>query len=275
MGPLSGSGDPQRWHVHRERIYIFASDQCREGFKKRADAFLPVEEKASTAAAAVTAGEALLGRAAKAHGGAERIKAWRSYRHDRAATKGKASEQWRWWLQLPATVRLDHDYTQDGKTWRYAQIVSPAANLFVTEGMISAMQPPASREVHRNLSREPLLALRLALDGNAVATAASASQREVAGIAVDELAICSDGSTTVFGIDRDGRVRTARFRGRGPGLWFGDVVLVFDDYQTAGGLQVPGTIRATFEGKDAPELAERRERIEIDGVFDPALFAPK
>ena len=34
MGPLSGTGDPDNFLVHDGKIYVFASDACRESFKK-------------------------------------------------------------------------------------------------------------------------------------------------------------------------------------------------------------------------------------------------
>lgn len=42
MGPLSGRGAPNRWAVLDERIFIFASDGCREGFLMEPDLFLPL-----------------------------------------------------------------------------------------------------------------------------------------------------------------------------------------------------------------------------------------
>ncbi|MGB3965963.1 MAG: hypothetical protein WBO45_04475, partial [Planctomycetota bacterium] len=60
MGPTSGQGDAQRWHMHKERIYIFASDQCREAFKKDGDRFLDLDEPRPTPDAAAAAAAATL-----------------------------------------------------------------------------------------------------------------------------------------------------------------------------------------------------------------------
>ena len=40
-GAPPGSGDPDRFHVHDQRIYIFASDACRDGFKTDPGRYLP------------------------------------------------------------------------------------------------------------------------------------------------------------------------------------------------------------------------------------------
>ena len=33
MGPFSGMGSPERYFVHAGKIYLFASEGCRDGFK--------------------------------------------------------------------------------------------------------------------------------------------------------------------------------------------------------------------------------------------------
>ncbi len=39
-GAPAGSGDPARYHVYKERIYIFASDNCRKHFEQDPEGFL-------------------------------------------------------------------------------------------------------------------------------------------------------------------------------------------------------------------------------------------
>lgn len=270
MGPLSGSGDPQRWLVHKERIYVFASDQCRDGFAKRPDDFLAVDEPAPTDTAALAAGQALLQRAAKAHGGADRLRAWRTWSHERTTKNGDLTEKHRLQLMLPDTVRIDHEYVGHAN-WGWLRVLSPTACFFVEGDAFRAMGKDAQCEVRRMLLREPLLALRLALDGKA--TVAAAGKRDAAGGAVEDLAVWCDGGVVTFAIGADGGVRSARCRGRGPGLWFGSLELAFDDWQDVGGLRAPATVRATFDGKDAPELGERRTDLAADAGLPAATFA--
>lgn len=274
MGPLSGLGDPDRWHVHRERIYIFASDQCREGFKKRPDAFLDVTEPMPTPAApAMQAASALLARAAASHGGKERLQSLRSFRDERTVITGDMTEFFRRTVQWPTNVRIDHDYRQQEKAWRYAQIVTADRALFLDDGNPRSMSADARTELLRDQSHEPLLALRAALDGHATLT--SAGQRDVLGIPVEEIAVWQHGRTTFFGIGKDGRIHTARFRGRGPGQFFGAVELCFDGFQEHGGVVVPSLVRGAFDGKELAAFAEQRTRIEVDGAIEAESFAPK
>jgi YHS domain-containing protein len=270
MGPLSGAGDPQRWLVHKERIYVFASDQCRDRFAKGPDAFLAVDEPPPADAAALAAGQALLQRAVAAHGGAERLRAWRTWRHERTTKNGDLTEQHRVQLAVPDSARIDHDYVGHAN-WSYSRVVSPAASFFVESGATRAMGADAQREVRRTLLCEPLLALRLALDGRA--TVAAAGKRDGAGGAQQELAVWCDGGLVTFGIGSDGCVRSARCRGRGPGASFGALELAFDDWQETGELRAPATIRATFDGVAAPELGERRTNLAVDVDLPAATFA--
>lgn len=43
-GAPPGSGDPDRFYVHRGRIYIFASENCRDSFKAAPERYLPQAE---------------------------------------------------------------------------------------------------------------------------------------------------------------------------------------------------------------------------------------
>lgn len=271
MGPLSGTGDAERFLVYDGRIYIFASDACRDGFRKKPELFLdPDAPKPEPDAEAVAAGARLLERAVASHGGRERLLAWRSYRHDREFEKNGMTEQHRLLCVWPDRMRRDHDVLQGDKAWRYARLLTGAEGAFVDNGKPRPMGDAARRESQRDLLHEPLFALRLASGGGAIVCGRGTNT--VGGIAVEEFELWLAACSVVFGVDAEGRVRTARYRGRGPGLWFGAVECVFDDFTTVGGLLLPQSVRATFDGKDAPGLAERRQHLEVDGTIDPKLL---
>jgi YHS domain-containing protein len=275
MGPLTGAGDTGRFHVHAERIYVFASDQCRDGFKKKPEAFLPQDEVAPTPSPdAVAAGKALVRRAAEAHGGAARLQALRTLKWQRSNASGNTTELVRTSVQFPDAARVDQDFVQGDKVWRYARAVAPGGSFFVSQGAGRPMSPSAEREMRRDFAREPLLALRAALDGGAFVQ--PAGKRTVLGIDVEEVAIWCDGHTTTFGLDAEGRVRTARCRARGGRLWFGAAELRFDDLQPHGGVLVASTVVASFEGTPDPALGERRQEIAVDAELPAGIFtAPK
>jgi hypothetical protein len=173
-------------------------------------------------------------------------------------------------------VRLEHDWRQGDKVWRYAQLADATTGWFVDEaaaGGAAASRPMGSdahAEVWRELGHEPLLALRALLAGHA--TAAARGKRDVLGAPVDELEVWQHGRTTFLGLDADGRIATARFRGRGPSLWFGAVELRFDEWLDRGGVRVPTRVRGTFDGKPEPTFAEQRTGVEVNAALPDDTF---
>lgn len=273
MGPLSGIGSPQRFHVHGERIYLFASDGCREGFRKHPERFLdPAEPRPEVDAAAAAAAAALLQRTVVAHGGRDRLLALRGYEQQRSAPEGDTTKVERLRVQWPGRVRRDSDYHKGDEAWRYANVVTAEAAFFDENGKVRAMPAAARDEVLRELGREPILLLRALLDGDAVAVAAG--RREVLGVEVDELAVWWHGRTTHLGIGADGRVATSRCRGRGPGLWFGAVELRYGEFVELSGVVVPTQRQGQFDGKESAGLRAAHV-VAIDPEFAADVFAPR
>lgn len=115
MGLLTGYGDPSRWLVHDRKIYIFASDQCRESFAKDPARFLDAAATEPTGSQAESEAAAkLLDKAISAHGGAERLKSLKTLRRDTTltygsgatATTGKQTTT----MRYPNAIRLDDDW---------------------------------------------------------------------------------------------------------------------------------------------------------------------
>jgi YHS domain-containing protein len=271
MGPLSGMGDPQRFLVHRERIYVFASDGCRTTFQKRADAFLDTTTPAPTPdAQAKATAAAWITRAALSHGGKERLQAMRSYRHDLVQSVDGSTTLTHVRVQWPLRLRIDVDYVYDGKTARYSRVVGPDDAFFDDKGTLRTMAPDARAEAQRDLAHEPLVALRALLDGDAVAM--PAGTREVLGHKIDELAVWQHGRTTFLGLGADGRIVTARWHGRGPNLTFGPLEVEYTAFATVDGIVVPTGLRGSFDGKDAPALVEVRRDVTLGQDLDAAPF---
>jgi YHS domain-containing protein len=69
MGPLSGRGQPNLFEVHKERLYLFASEGCRKAFLAEPDAYIDQPDQPFTPSnEGAEKGLALLDLAAKAHG---------------------------------------------------------------------------------------------------------------------------------------------------------------------------------------------------------------
>ena len=74
MGSLSGTGNPDRYYVFNRQIYIFASEQCRNGFKAAPEKHLEGPDAPPTGSPAeLRRGKELVALALKGVGGAARI----------------------------------------------------------------------------------------------------------------------------------------------------------------------------------------------------------
>ena len=74
MGPLSGAGDPDRFYVHARRIFIFASESCRNTFKAAPEKFIDTADVPPSGSEAERArGQVLIKKALEGFGGASRI----------------------------------------------------------------------------------------------------------------------------------------------------------------------------------------------------------
>ncbi|MFQ5627891.1 MAG: hypothetical protein ACE5I1_03955 [bacterium] len=78
MGPLSGVGDHDRFYVHNERIYIFASQSCCDNFKANPEIHIDIADTPPTGSKVdEKRGRDLIELALKGFGGAEKIDASR------------------------------------------------------------------------------------------------------------------------------------------------------------------------------------------------------
>src|SRR5262245_35006986 len=74
MGPLSGRGSPERYLVSDNRIYLFASDSCRNRFKADPAAYTDRADAPPTGTDAErTRGQSLLESALRGFGGADKV----------------------------------------------------------------------------------------------------------------------------------------------------------------------------------------------------------
>jgi YHS domain-containing protein len=80
MGSLSGDGNPDRYHIFNRRIYIFASEQCRNSFKAAPENHLELPDSAPTGSAAdKQRAKELLDLTLKGFGGAAKVDAIKTY----------------------------------------------------------------------------------------------------------------------------------------------------------------------------------------------------
>lgn len=276
MGPLSGKGDPRRWHVHDGRIYIFASDGCRDGFKKKPEVFFdPDDARPASDPQTRRRGEELLKRAAEAAGGLERLKKLRNLRFvSETTTKTEAGATRQDGSRLVVTtdgaVRGELWYGD----WKYAYVrTKDDAFEALNSGEVATLHETAVREMRRKHLRHPLLLLAAFARGETDAVAKT-GERKIGDRPVEEVAVVRGDAVTTLAIDPStGRVLESRCRGRGPALWMGTTTFVFSDERDVGGVKVPFKEDLVFNDKPSESGSFRWKEVSVDADLPPVTFA--
>jgi len=269
MGPLSFKCDPDRYLVHDGRIYVFASEACRESFRKAPEAHVDRPEYPPADGAGSARGRELLDLVVTAVGGAEALDGVRRLRVGSAGTirSGAASSAWReereydfgaadGGVAVSSTagggLRLARKTFQGDGVWR--EELDDVLRAGVEGRLLTPSTWAARHEFELQLSRELVFLLRQR--GNSFGFAAwSTGPVEVGGRALEALVVHWNNRNTTLLVDpATGRVERMRWRGRldpGPN---GDVIVDFEDFGAVGKLTLPRARRVRFDG----EPVERR-----------------
>ena len=97
------------------------------------------------------------------------------------------------------------------------------------------------------------------------------------GVKVEEVRVISGAIDITLALDAsgNGRIRAATFSDRNNEGEYGNLTIAYSDFRTIEGLQLPFTIRATFNGQPYGPQSITIDSIAINAPIDPSLFAPK
>lgn len=265
MGPLSGEGRCELYAVHEGRLYIFASESCREGFLKASDKLLEADETPVKAEdAARQRGAELIELAYSAHGGPaidavkiyrQRIDATREYNGKKAANNRALT------IQFPDTIR--DDYTWDTSRWTH--VMSAGRGAWLTEkGYDKAMADQQCRAFGRQLSRNLLAILKSRKDANFVA--ARVGNGEIKGTPVEHVTVSLGGANTTLSIDpKSGKILATASVGRGGDRgYLGTAERIYAEWKTVDNVLLPWSWTTRFDGKDSDDPATTLTSIEIN-----------
>jgi YHS domain-containing protein len=250
MGPLSGRGSPGRWFVSDGRIYLFASESCRDRFKADPAAFTDRADAPPTGTEAEQKrGQELIKGALEGFGGADKVDALKSVRwevktvYEEQGQKAESVQATT--VVLPDRLRLDYTYGtfSEGHALAGGRLVEISAKNEVTP-----LPDEVRAFVQRRLYREPLALLRVRQQAGFAAFATGTG--EVKGEKVDWLNVGFAGATTKLGIEpKSGRILAVVYRGRAPSN-LGVVFKTFAQFKTGeGGLVMPQEWEVTYDGK--------------------------
>ena len=277
MGPTAG-GNPADYAVHDGRIYIFGSDECHKRFVATPAKFLPPTPAAMPAARkAHDDGRALVDRAVAAIGGAARLDALTSYVEAwsfiQPGMQGDVPVDARALWRFPGGVRMERTMKRGDRLQTSARVLSADAAWFDGgPGRVFPMRPDAVAELEQTFGHYlvPLLRSRTSPDFETAALGPAA----MAGVTVERVRVRRGPVDVTLGVDgTSGEVRAISFVGRNGEGEFGNYEIALSDYRAVGGLRVPHSERAAFDGVADPALTRTLQTITLDAPLDAALFS--
>jgi len=273
MGPLSGRGSADRWFVTDGRIYLFASESCRNQFKEDPAAFLDrADAPPRGTPSEKDRGRELIALALQGMGGPDKVDHLQNIRWEAVTvfeTRGQKTEMHQAaTLMMPDRFRLDYAYGdfREGHALANGQLLEIDA-----KGAATSLPDDVYEFVRRRLYHEPLALLRARTKPGFVAFADG--KGNINGQAVEWLAVGYLGATTKLGIaPESGRILAAAYQGRAPSK-LGEIRRTYSQFKTFdGGLVLPQQWDVAYEGLPAPGPKPTTRTIELDVPVQSGLF---
>lgn len=273
MGPGSGSGSPDRFWVHDGRIYVFASEACREGFKKDPASHLdPDEAPVEGDETALKSGRQWIERAVAAHGGAKAIdgmqrlqllETWEVQGKDGPTQRVRELS-----FEFPDDVCLREAWGD----WESKTVLRKSECFaWYTGGKTEDEHASARRDFERRLAREPLLILRARLRSDFRAVVLEPRATDASG--TTRVAVSFANTRTELGLDaRTGEIVSVLFRGRGAGTNYGPTRRFYRVGSESKGVRSPMLLVTEFGGQQSSGREKLQSRTEVDGTFPSGVF---
>jgi len=270
MGPTSGLGDPDRFLIHDAKIYIFASESCRNTFGKHPDRFIEKPDEPLPAPADQPQAMKILERAAEAMGGPAAIERLSSIQFTNRSTYEQDGQTREYFVHDVAVFPGQYAFYQ---TWHSGEgrIVVNGGSGYRLESSKRLQLSKSDREyVIKSFYHRPVMILkarrrqdfRAAMDGHG-----TIGQQSVTWIKTHVAA-----STTRLAVsDADGRILACEYRGRYNGM-NSNVRKTFSDFRKTGELELPYTSTLTGLEESGDPKVSTLHRISLNGSLDVPLF---
>ena len=260
------TGNPDLYAVHKERIYVFGSEECQTLFKATPEKYLETSPapKSPPTAERVKRGEALIAKAVEALGGAKLDQLVSYQRKEVRGNDVKSTLL----LAFPEGVRQE----TVRPNFTLVAVVGPSESFVVFNDRPAQPMNAANRAaIDKELLREPIVLLRARSRSDFKAWAHEGDHP--VGLVEIEL----PGFNTTLVIDPvTGRVLGQIYRARGPGGAVGEIEINYSDFRAVEGpvkeLLLPFKINAKFDGQPYPALSSTVEATTVNGRVDPASF---
>lgn len=273
MGPLSGIGNPDRWHIHDKKIFIFASEGCRNGFMAAPARYLePSDELPEGTATQKKRGSELIALALKGFGGAEVVDDLKSIRQkfelaypqkdkpDFLMNKSRI-------FAFPSQFREEDSYTG----WTGCNVVTPKGGFSTSKNVAWPLESDVRTVLVKQFYREPVAILKARAEKGFFVVARRVDK--IGDTTVELVEVAVHGATTTLAIDpKSGRILEARFQGRGS-AGVGGVVKGYAGFKKVGKLIVPFEITTEIDGKKITSPKSTLVSIEVNERLPESLFS--
>lgn len=277
MGPLSGVGRPDLYTVYQGKIYIFASEACRNTFLRAPELVLERPEAVPTGSdKAKREGRELLGKAVAAMGGAGRIDAVEVYQERRERESDSEGQAYNvvdtLTIKFPDKVRTDHIWGDD----RYTMVVT-GDDAWKEEPDQTFSLHPQQREAAeaQYLGRNLLVILKSRNDPKLVAVHTGRQEFDYKGepVPLELVSVHYHGATSILGLDPEsGRILLRVYHGRGPNGLLGFVERIFTDFESVDGILLPKNATVRFNGEEQKGRKDSKVSYGVDVPLVPTFF---
>jgi hypothetical protein len=259
-------GRVARKYIHKDRLAVvvvgkqpgFDKPLSTLGTVKQIDITIPeagAEKKADAPTGSDEAGKALLARVAEGMGGAERLRAVKSFRQK--STVRARTPQGEMNLEVDSLTVLPDRLKQQMQTPMGAvtMVVAPEGAFMITPGGTQDMPPSQRDNALKDLRTHPLAVL--ARGDDPALTVRAAGAEKVGEVEAQVLEVSAEGASTRWLVDpQSGRVLRAVSRITGPS-GPAEQVVEFSDYRAVDGLTVAFKRTLTRGGQDAGAVEVR------------------
>jgi YHS domain-containing protein len=276
MGKTAG-GNPADYLVHDGKIYIFGSDECHRKFQAAPAKYLATAAPAMPSSPdAAKKGRALVDRAAKALGGADRIDGLTTYSETvsqvQKRPQGEAQITTKTMWRFPDATRVERTMVMGERKMTSAQLLTPAGAWYLSQGRAYPAPEVGRPSVEMDLGRNPVALIHARHAANFKAAALGSAT--VAGMTVDQVRVQCGAIDVVLGLDpASARLQTITFTDRNNEGEVGTYTLVYSDYRPVEGLTLPFAVRGLFNGEAEPSQTYTIESIAVNPQLDASLFA--
>jgi YHS domain-containing protein len=278
MGKTTG-GNPSDFVVHDGKIYIFGSDECHKKFQADPAKYLATPPPPLPVAPAdATRGRQVIDRAVAALGGAATLDSLTSYTESytqvQTRPQGEVSIAVKAMWRFPDRARLERSMVLQGKTMSSATVLSPEGMWFLSgQSQAYPMRPAGRPSLEQDFGRHPVALLRARRSPGFKAVTLGTGT--VDGLSVENVRVISGSTDVTLAIGASGRIHSETFRDRNSEGEYGTFSIVYSDFKPVEGLQLPFSVRATFNGQPQPSLSMTIDAITLNTPLDASLFAPK